>query len=771
MKIGIKLKLVSSFLLASLIPLAGMSIYANLKIEEALKLKSKMQIEAVRKTIKFSVQEYFENTKRLLLTISQSNVTKKALNDFNYGFSNFASDLNLTENDMVRLRKELSDFNAKIIEPEYQKQNGVRKAVGTQQLSLNQLALVKSYIIDNENILGEKNKLEYAKDASRYTSTHKQNHYYFKNIADKFGYYDIFLIDSKTGQIIYSVFKEIDFATSLKDGAYADSSLGDAYREALKLGEGDVYFSDYKRYFPSYDAPAGFLATPIYEDGVIRGIIAFQISTFHDLNKITLQKSTDYSSFETFIVGPDFLMRSDTLADKENRNVRSSFRYPDKGSINTDHIKQALSGIDNSTVGKDYVGRDVVASYGPLDIFGKRWAIKSIVLESEALAEVYVMRQALLIGALAAGLIIGVLAFIYSNSLSNKLNKLAKGLNEGAKVMTKTSYRITDVSTQLSEASTEQAASLQETVSSIEEISAMVQRNSDSSANSSIASESSLAAAIKGKEKVEDMIVSIKDISKGNDEIMISMQNSNEEIGQIVKVIEAISEKTKIINDIVFQTKLLSFNASVEAARAGDHGKGFAVVAEEVGNLASMSGKAATEISEMLEKSVNRVRDIVSGTRNIMDNLVKSSREKVNYGTVTANECASSLDEIIKNVSNVNSMLIEISTASVEQTTGIQEISKAMSELDQVTQQNASTSSDASSTAVELQYQASKIKNYINELVSLVQGGEEQSNKLAPAHEEHLESFKTHQNNKTTKEFVSISTDTPSSNDPRFEDF
>lgn len=102
------------------------------------------------------------------------------------------------------------------------------------------------------------------------------------------------------------------------------------------------------------------------------------------------------------------------------------------------------------------------------------------------------------------------------------------------------------------------------------------------------------------------MIHSITEISESNDRIMSQVADGNRKISEIVQVISEIGNKTKVINDIVFQTKLLSFNASVEAARAGEHGKGFAVVAEEVGNLAQMSGNAAKEISDMLNGSVSR---------------------------------------------------------------------------------------------------------------------------------------------------------------------
>jgi methyl-accepting chemotaxis protein len=283
---------------------------------------------------------------------------------------------------------------------------------------------------------------------------------------------------------------------------------------------------------------------------------------------------------------------------------------------------------------------------------------------------------------------------------------------------------LSDVSTKLSEAATEQAASLQETVSSVDEISAMVSKNAEGAERSAQTSGASTKAATKGKQTVENMIHSINDISASNDEIMSQMMQSNREFSEIVTVISEIGNKTKVINDIVFQTKLLSFNASVEAARAGEHGKGFAVVAEEVGNLAAMSGKAAKEISDMLGDSIKKVTSIVDNTKIKVENLVRQGKDKIQVGTLTARECGQALDEILNNVSSVNSLVNEISVASNEQAHGIQEVTKAMSQLDQVTQQNTAVANESSVMSAQLNKQAEDLTGIIQQLLMIVEGKE-----------------------------------------------
>ena len=324
-----------------------------------------------------------------------------------------------------------------------------------------------------------------------------------------------------------------------------------------------------------------------------------------------------------------------------------------------------------------------------------------------------------------AGLLGAVLiGFWFATKISSALDQNIQVLAKGVAEINTKSQETAIVSDKISSASSQQAASLQETVTSIDEISAMVARNADSAASAAQTTLTTTKSAQNGKYKVEEMLESIHAISNGNDEINRQIQKSNSEISEIVNLIQEISQKTQVINDIVFQTKLLSFNASVEAARAGEHGKGFAVVAEEVGNLAAMSGNAANEISAMLTKSVQRVSDIVEGTKVLMDKLISQSKEKIMVGTSTAKQCATALDDILINVSSMSEMVKEISIASQEQSSGVREVNRAMSDLDQVTKANSEVALSSSLTASDLKQEADKLAEIVSELTTLVQGGE-----------------------------------------------
>lgn len=388
----------------------------------------------------------------------------------------------------------------------------------------------------------------------------------------------------------------------------------------------------------------------------------------------------------------------------------------------------------------------------------------------------------------AIALLIGSVGSVYlTRDLSRALQKAIVGLNAQATEITGSSGRISDMATKVSSASSEQAAAIQETAASVEEITAMVKKTSESSTKLGETAHLSQKAAQRGQGAVDDMLRAIGEISSSNTRITQRVEESNNRITEIVKVIGEIGSKTKVINDIVFQTKLLSFNASVEAARAGEHGKGFAVVAEEVGNLAQMSGTAAKEISDMLDSSLHKVESIVSETKSSIEVLVTEAKTKTQNGVEVAKLCGVSLGEITKQVNEVDVMIQEISTAIREQTQGISEISKAIAELDSATQQNAASAEQSAGVAQGLLDRSRSLVDIVDNLQIVALGPD--SEVSAPAEEstghdtqeivQEPVRVKKAGKGKAAKKLAVVRTaedllehdlDVPNENDPRFRD-
>lgn len=367
-------------------------------------------------------------------------------------------------------------------------------------------------------------------------------------------------------------------------------------------------------------------------------------------------------------------------------------------------------------------------------------------------------------------------SFFFVSRIGKEFSRIIMQLFSEAQQMRESVKDISDAAGRLAQATTEQASALQETAASIEEMNAMIKKSAESAQRSRDVAQKSRNVATQGKVSVEEMMIAIEDIHQSHDSIMKAIDESHREFSGIVKVISEIGQKTKVINDIVFQTKLLSFNASVEAARAGEHGKGFAVVAEEVGSLAQMSGNAAKEISGMLEQSIKKVEGIVNNTREKVDGLISQGRKKVEAGSLVAKACGDVLEEVVQHVTHLNNMVEEISTASQEQSQGISEITRAINQLDHVTHSNAITSQQTASAAVQLDSQTQSTLSYVDQLHEIVNGTHmHMTNKPAKRSNNisNVVEFPKIEIQKTEAYGHSAITDTeqvPDHDDPRFKD-
>lgn len=319
-------------------------------------------------------------------------------------------------------------------------------------------------------------------------------------------------------------------------------------------------------------------------------------------------------------------------------------------------------------------------------------------------------------------LAISILFANNASKLSEKIKEIALKIKDGTLSVNETSSKIKESSRDLSNSASDQSSSLQQTSASVEEISAMIETNSQNSKESYTLSENCLISAEKGKDAVDKLAAAIERINISSEDLLSEVKKNNQEMKSIIEMISEIEAKTKIINDIVFQTKLLSFNASIEAARAGEYGRGFSVVAEEVGKLANVSGRSSVEISELLSKSIKRVNEIVEDSKFNMEAILDKNKEAVNEGEEVAIECKNLLGEIVQAASNMSRSLSEISSASAEQSQGVQEITKAVAQLDHASQENATGAEEFSQYATGLNNEAGRLSELVTKLVETIEG-------------------------------------------------
>lgn len=326
------------------------------------------------------------------------------------------------------------------------------------------------------------------------------------------------------------------------------------------------------------------------------------------------------------------------------------------------------------------------------------------------------------IAVFTTAILLALAYWVISSRVKKSLMGVTENIRSSSSSTNLTSGELVDVSKKLASASAQQAAAIQETVATLNEINATLSNSLENANRSTQEAEDSYRVAEDGKSAIQKMIKSIQEISQSNDQIVQQVEASQNRFAEIIQFINEIGNKTKIINDIVFQTKLLSFNASVESARAGDHGKGFAVVAQEIGNLAQISGNAAKEINDMLAKGIDQVEDIVGQTKNQVGGLVLVSRSKVEEGTKVAEECDASIEAIVGKVWNVNNMIKNISESAKEQLRAVSEITSSMQELDKVTQANSETADQTASHSAMMSDLAGNLTEAVSALEEEVLG-------------------------------------------------
>lgn len=321
----------------------------------------------------------------------------------------------------------------------------------------------------------------------------------------------------------------------------------------------------------------------------------------------------------------------------------------------------------------------------------------------------YISLTYAMIALLVAGFILFSIANSFNANIKSILSQLKKSLSETKE----SSESLVNLSNKLSSSTTEQASAVQETASALEEINALVKTTVANTSSVNQSASLTLQSAEKSGHSVETLSSAMKEIANNSEHILHLMNDNSSKMEHITSIISSIGDKTKVINEIVFQTKLLSFNASVEAARAGDAGKGFSVVAEEVGNLATMSGSASKDITGLLENSIDEVKKISEETKNEIERALQVGNEKVNNGNDVVAEFHTTVHEIIQQFKEVKESVDSITRASQEQAQGIDEITQAISRIDSITNENANMSRQAADQSENISKQSMVLEQIV----------------------------------------------------------
>ncbi len=386
------------------------------------------QLTSLRSSKAYQIEAYFQTTRNHIETLSQTPSVIAAMREFTETYRQLATVSVPTEFEPKLNAYYRQEFLSRLAKT----QQGTPVVEAFLPQSKASTYLQYYYIAANANPVGKKEALVSAKDGSLYSQIHQRYHPIFRTIIDKFGYYDLFLVDLQ-GNIVYTVYKETDFTSNLTTGPYNESNLArlvSLVRRAKEKNYASVI--DFEAYVPSYGAPAAFIAAPIFDGSQLLGVLAVQLPVDEINNVMTGNRNWEKDglgkSGETYLVGSDYLMRSvsrflietpklylqtlrslgvnDTIIDRIRQYNTSILEQ----KVQTVAAEKALSGQQGTQIVRDYRDIPVLSSYAPLQIEGLDWAILSEIDLSEAYAPIYSFRNQLLIWATLLMLLVTLLA-------------------------------------------------------------------------------------------------------------------------------------------------------------------------------------------------------------------------------------------------------------------------------------------------------------------------------------------------------------------------
>ena len=532
---------------------------------------------------------------------------------------------------------------------------------------------------------------------------------FFRKYINAYGYHDIFFICNESGHVMYSAARENDLGTNLKMGEYKDAGLALLWKKVLNNRK--TAMVDFTDYAPS-GKPAAFIGTPVKEEkeGVV-GVLALQINT-EEINAICIENAGMGRTGESYLVGSDFLMRSDSRFEKNSTIL--------KHKVDTVAVREALEGQTGAKLIKDYRGVDVLCSYSHLGLDKKLgtdfdWAIIAEIDKSEAFAPIKLLQNRILWVGLIFTALACMIGYFSSRSiagplatLSGQVAQMADGdltititpdqrsdevgvlinafgnmlqafrnqtqqITEGVQTIASSISEISTTSIQLASSASETSTSVSEITTTVEEVRQTSQLANEKAEDVSKRADDATRISGEGEKAAEDAGTGMNRIKKEMDYVAESIVELSEQTQSIGEIISA-------VNDLADQSNLLSVNASIEAAKAGEHGKGFAVVAQEVKSLADQSKEATAQVKTILN-------DIQKATGTAVMATEKGSKA-VETGENLAAQSGDSIRTLSNNIRDSAESASQITVSSQQQLVGLEQLVQAMESIKEASMQN-----------------------------------------------------------------------------------
>ncbi|MDH5762225.1 MAG: methyl-accepting chemotaxis protein [Nitrospinota bacterium] len=686
LKWTIRKKLVTLFLIAGLVPLLSYSLISMSRVNSEIREISKSRLISLRDQKKQQIEDYFKFVQNQVLTFSEDHMVIDAMKEFSGAWDKILPEVghNYGELQASKLRDR---YNYQVKSTHGAESSSFNKWFPRDQTSQ---VLQSIYISENSNPIGEKHRLDYARDGSSYSQAHKQFHPTIRDYLEKFGYYDIFLVDAKTGNVVYSVYKEVDFATSLVDGPYSESGIGKAFKSAVSARDkGQFSMVDFSSYAPSYNGAASFISSPIFDNGELIGVLIFQAPV--DNINMTMTSNNSWKevglgdSGEVYLVGSDFKMRNNSRFLIENPNgfyamlkevgVAQTVSEQMKAlgtsigfmEVKTQATEKALQGATGFDIIPDYRGVSVLSAFAPVKVMGVQWGIMAEIDKDEAFAvQDSLITMSLILAIVLIGLLVGFAMFIagwFSKpilALCNRAREIVGGQlsQEPLRIGTTDELNLlgNNFNTLLSRlqgfiSSSENILSGKETSSTNFNQEGDFQKSLEGMLQQSVqikeANERELAQAEKLKSDVNEMLSVVNAASQGDltREITISGQDA---IGQMGEGL------SKFIQDLRESISDINRNAQ-ELAGASQQ---LTSTSQQMANNAEETSAQANSVSAASEQVSQNVETVATGTEEMGSSIKEIARN--------ATEAATVVSKAVEITKQTNEMIQELGTSSTE---------------------------------------------------------------------------------------------------------
>ena len=640
------------------------------------------------------------------------------------------------------------------------------------------------YITNNSHPTGEKHKLDFARDGSIYSQAHGHYHPWFRKLLEERGYYDIFLINTN-GDVIYSVFKELDYATNLLHGEWKDSDLGQIFgmvKSNPKLGY--IAFTDFAPYAPSYDAPASFIAAPVMgSNNDLMGTLVFQMP-IERINQIMQTSEGMGESGETYLVGTDYLMRSDSRFSEESTILKTK--------VDTETVAAAIAGQSGVQQTLDYRGISAESAFTPIEFQGVTWALIAEVDTDEALAGVATLRNVSALIAVVVAVLVGLAGVFVSRKLITQpigsmvsvMGKLAGGDKTITIPCTEQDDELGDMADAVEVF--KQSMIKAEQLAADEERS----RNERIEQERQLAEERERLATERANEqerqrkeaetRSERMNALTSDFDRLATEVLTAVSDASEELDNTARSMSGLAdENTHQATVVAAASEQTSINVQMIATASDQMASVIAEIARQISRSAEIANKAVTE-AEYTSRTVHSLSEAAQKVGAVVD-LIKDIADQTNllalnatieaaragdagrgFSVVAAevknlsNQTASATDEIADHISEIQTVTKSAveAIASIETTIGemnevsttiasaIEEQGLATQEIATNSQQAAIGTQEVSSSIITVNDTASKTGKSAQQVVIAAADLGEQSDKLNNAVKSFLEDVK-----------------------------